>query len=262
MSYDTVAQESPSQRPAPAPAPPASFLLPSHTPVWTYVLLGVNVLVWLAMTLLGGSEDPLVLIRFGAKFQPLIVQGEYWRLLTANFIHIGILHLAMNSYALYVFGLQVERRFGRTRFIVLYLLSGLGGAVLSYIGSSALSAGASGAIFGLIGAITVYFATYRDAFGSQGRRQLSSLLMVMGYNLLWGLMNPQIDNLGHAGGLVVGLALGWAFCPRYSLARDDGGGLQLQDRIPRRRAFIVACAVSLLLIALSALGTWIHTRGV
>jgi rhomboid protease GluP len=260
MSYDTVPQVAPAN-PQPEPAPPISLPLPSHAPLWTYILLGINVLVWLAMTLMGGSESTDTLIRFGAKYQPLIVQGEYWRLMTANFIHIGILHLAFNAYALYLFGLQVERRFGRSRFVVLYLLSGLGGAVLSYIGSSSLSAGASGAIFGLIGAITVYYATYRDAFGSQGRRQLSSLLLVMGYNLLWGLMNPRIDNLGHVGGLVTGLALGWAFCPRYSLARGDAGGVQLQDRYPRRRASAVTLAVSLLLVSLSALGTWIHTRG-
>ncbi|MHB1317960.1 MAG: rhomboid family intramembrane serine protease [Anaerolineae bacterium] len=262
MSYESVPREYPPYpQPEPAPAPPTSLPLPSHTPLWTYILLGINVLVFLAMTLLGSSESPDTLIRFGAKFAPLIIQGEYWRLMTANFIHIGVLHLALNSYALYLFGPQVERRFGRARFIVLYLLSGLGGAVLSYIGSSSLSAGASGAIFGLIGAITVYYATYREAFGSQGRRQLSSLLLVMGYNLLWGLMNPQIDNLGHVGGLVTGLALGWAFCPRYSLDRGDGGGLQLQDRFPRRRAYAASFAMSLLLIGLSALGTWIHTRG-
>jgi rhomboid protease GluP len=262
MSFDSVPQEVSSDlRPEPTPGTPSSLPVPAHRPLWTYILLGINILVWLAMTLMGGSESPVTLIRFGAKFQPLIIQGEYWRLMTANFIHIGILHLALNSYALYLFGLQVERRFGRSRFIVLYLLSGLGGAILSYIGSSSLSAGASGAIFGLIGATTVYYATYRDAFGVQGRRQLSSLLLVMGYNLLWGLMNPRIDNLGHVGGLVTGLALGWALCPRYSLVRGDAGGIQLQDRYPRRRAYAMTLAVSLLLVALSALGTWVHTRG-
>jgi rhomboid protease GluP len=245
----------------PAPRVTTSLPVPFHAPLWTYVMLAINVLVWLAMTLLGGSENVQTLVRFGAKYQPLIVAGEYWRLLTANFIHIGILHLAMNSYALYLFGLQVESRYARSRFLVLYLLSGLGGTVLSYIGSSALSAGASGAIFGLVGAITVYYATYRDAFGSQGRRQLSSLFLVMGLNLVLGLMNPQIDNLGHAGGLLVGLVLGWAYCPRYRLERGAAGEPQLRDRYPRWRAWAVSVATSIVLFVLSALGTWIHTRG-
>jgi len=144
--------------------------------------------------------------------------------------------------------------------VVLYLLSGLGGTILSYIGSSALSAGASAAVFGLIGAATVYYAIYREAFGSQGRRQLSSLLLVMGYNLLWGLMNSQIDNLGHLGGLLVGLAMGWAYCPRYNLAQGPSGELQLQDRLPLGRAVAVTVAMAFLLVALSGLGTWIHTR--
>ena len=238
---------------------PRSLPVPAHTPLWTYVLLAINILVWLAMTFAGGSENALTLVRFGAKYQPLIVMGEYWRLVTANFVHIGLVHLAMNAYALYLFGLQVERRLGRLRFIVLYLLAGLGGTTLSYIGSSALSAGASGAIFGLIGAITIYYATYREAFGAQGRRQLSSLLLVTGYNLVWGLMNPQIDNLGHVGGLAVGLLLGWAYCPRYGIVQGDGGTLELQDRFSQGRALAVTVGVSGLLIALTALGTWIHS---
>lgn len=259
LTPDRPEVESPS---APLAAPPfrTSLPVPVHAPLWTYVLLALNTLVWLAMTALGGSEDIRILVLFGAKYQPLIVAGEYWRLLTANFLHIGILHLLMNSYALYLFGLQVERRFGRLRFVVLYLLSGLGGTILSYIGSSALSAGASAAVFGLIGAATVYYAIYREAFGSQGRRQLGSLLLVMGYNLLWGLMNSQIDNLGHLGGLLVGLAMGWAYCPRYNLAQGPSGELQLQDRLPLGRAVAVTVAMAFLLVVLSGLGTWIHTR--
>ena len=207
----------------------------------------------------GGSENPLVLIRFGAKFHPLIAAGQYWRLITANFIHIGIIHLAFNSWALYLFGLQVERRFGRSRFLVLYLFSGVGGTVLSYVGSQSLSAGASGAIFGLMGAIIVYFITYRDAFGHQGRRQLSSLLLITGYNLIWGFMSTSIDNLGHIGGLLVGLALGWAFCPRYKIASGGEWGVRLVDRFSSGRAALIAVATGCLLSALTYLGTLIHS---
>ncbi|NLT74861.1 MAG: rhomboid family intramembrane serine protease [Chloroflexi bacterium] len=257
MAFSTVSPVI--DRPDPVPEP-VRLRVPLHVPLWTYILLGINALVWLAMTLAGGSENTLILVIFGAKYQPLIAAGEYWRLLTANFLHIGIVHLLMNSYALYLFGLQVERRFGRLKFVVMYLLSGLGGTVLSYVGSSALSAGASGAIFGLVGAITVYYATYRDAFGAQGKQQLSSLLLVTGYNILWGFINPRIDNLGHLGGLAIGLVLGWAFCPRYVLSMDPGGGPELKDRAPRGRALALAGAVAVLLAVLSGLGTWLHTR--
>jgi rhomboid protease GluP len=180
-------------------------------------------------------------------------------LVTANFLHIGFIHLGFNSYALFLFGPQVERYFGRRRFFVLYMLAGIGGSVLSYVGSRALSAGASGAIFGLVGAMTVFFAIYRDAFGQQGRRQLSSLLMITGFNLVWGFTNPGIDNLGHIGGLLVGLALGWAYCPRYQLSPSRGTGLSLRDRYSSGRAVIVTLILGVMLLALTYLGTLIHT---
>ncbi|NLD71497.1 MAG: rhomboid family intramembrane serine protease, partial [Chloroflexi bacterium] len=97
------------------------------------------------MTVAGGSENLRVLIDFGAKFNPLIVlEQEYWRLVTPMFLHIGFLHLAFNSYALFAFGLDVERLFGRTRFLALYVLAGIAGAVASFVGNEAVSAGASG----------------------------------------------------------------------------------------------------------------------
>ena len=103
--------------PEPAPAAPerprVASPLPLYEPLWTYVLLGLNGLVWLAMTLAGGSEEIEVLVQFGAKFNPYIaLRGEYWRLVTPMFLHIGFLHLAFNSYALFAFGLDVERLFG------------------------------------------------------------------------------------------------------------------------------------------------------
>ncbi|MGI6368338.1 MAG: rhomboid family intramembrane serine protease [Anaerolineae bacterium] len=233
--------------------------VPRHRPVWTYVLLTINVLVFALMTVLGGSENPAVLVLFGAKYQPLIAQGQYWRLLTANFIHIGLLHLAMNLYALYVFGLQVERRFGRARFILLYLLSGIAGTALSYVGSRALSAGASAAIFGLIGAITAYYVIHRRMFGTVGYRQLRGLLIVMGINLVMGLTSPQIDNLGHLGGLLAGSALGWAYCPRYAVARGMEGLPELQERKQGARPAATTVGMVAVLVALSLLGTWLHT---
>ncbi len=258
MAY-TPDQEQQPHPPSQPPHMPQRMPLPLHRPLWTYLFLAINVLVWLAMTAAGGSENPRVLIAFGAKFHPFIAAGEYWRLVTANFLHIGLVHLAFNSYALFLFGPQVERFYGRTRFFVLYMLAGLGGSILSYVGSRSLSAGASGAIFGLVGAMTVFFAIYRDAFGQQGRRQLTSLLMITGFNLVWGFTNPGIDNLGHIGGLLVGLALGWAYCPRYQIASSRETGVALRDRYPSGRAVIITAVLGAVLLALTYLGTLIHT---
>jgi rhomboid protease GluP len=239
-----------------APEPAARRLaVPRGRPLWTFVLVAVNGLVFVAMTMAGGSESVAVLVRFGAKYNPLIVAGQYWRLLTANFLHIGLLHLAFNCYALFAFGVDVEGRFGRARFLTLYLLCGLSGSILSFVGNDALSAGASGAIFGLVGAIIVYYFTYRQEFGHAGRRQLMNLLMVAAFNLIWGFTGSGIDNLGHIGGLLGGLALGWAFCPRYRVRYDASlGQYTLLDETHRMRAWVVALGWPMLLALLTGYG--------
>lgn len=246
--------------PIPPQGYPARLPLPTYRPVWTYVIMGINVLVWLVMTVSGGSENPLVLIRFGAKFNPLIVDGEYWRLITANFLHIGLVHLLFNTYALYILGLMVETRFGRGRFLALYMLCGLAGSTASFVGNMALSAGASGAIFGLMGAIIVHFAVYRENFGQRGQKQLTSLLLVAGYNLVFGFVAPGIDNLGHIGGLVGGLILGWAYNPRYEVAQSsDDYVYRVEDRVSPARIVLVSLVVALLLVILVNLGVSIQS---
>ena len=230
--------------------------LPLYQPLWTYVLLAINVLVFLAMTALGGSESVGILILFGAKYNPAIVAGQYWRLLTACFVHIGLIHLLFNSYALYSFGSEVERRYGRTRFLALYLLSGVAGSTASFVGSPRLAAGASGAIFGLLGATIAYFATYREQFGARGRRQLSSILVVAGYNLVFGFIATGIDNFAHVGGLLAGLLIGWAYCPRYHLAKSTAVGADpvLEDRFPQVRAWLISGGLVLLVLGLFYMG--------
>jgi len=232
--------------------------VPLHEPLWTYVLLVANALVWLAMTVLGGSEDPTILVLFGAKFTPLILAGQYWRLLSAVFVHVGIAHLLFNAYALFSFGMEVERRFGRARFLALYLLSGVASTTASIVGSPALSAGASGAVFGLAGASLAYYARYRDQLGAAGRRSLSSILVVVGLNLAMGFAATGIDNLGHIGGLIAGLGLGWAYCPRYTVAPDpsSGGTPRLVDSVPVARVWAGTLIAAVLLLAAVTLGTW------
>jgi rhomboid protease GluP len=204
---------------------PGAYTLPQSRPVATWVLLASIVVVFLAEELvgwfqtgsLGGSTNSQVLILLGAKVTPLVASGEYWRLLTSVFLHIGVLHLLFNGYALVAIGLQLERLVGPGRFVAIYFLSGLFGSLASFAFSHSLSAGASGAIFGLIGALAAFFALHRKSLGAWGRSRLANIAFWVGINLFWGFTRSDIDNLGHIGGLLSGLALGWALAPRYKL---------------------------------------------
>ncbi|SDH14400.1 rhomboid family intramembrane serine protease [Desulfosporosinus hippei] len=170
-------------------------------PFLTYVLFGINILVFILMTLAGGSENQSVLIAFGAKVNPLIQAGELWRFLTSVFIHIGFLHLLFNLYALWSLGPICERNFGHWRFLVIYIMSGLGGSIASYFFSTALSAGASGAIFGLLGAL-LYYSLKRPSLWKSGLGM--NLVIVIIINFGFGLTQPGIDNYAHLGGLIIG----------------------------------------------------------
>lgn len=208
----------PHTQPPPISPPPVRVRIPTARPRWAYIFLAINVIVFIAMELTGGSTSPMNLVRFGANFAPLVASGEYWRLFTANFLHIGILHLGVNSYALYLLGSEVEALFGHRRFIVLYLLSGISGAVLSFMLTQGLSAGASTSLFGAFGALAVYFYRHREMLGSFGQQRLISLGMTLAINIIIGLSpGSSIDNFGHLGGFIGGAILGWFLCPVYKL---------------------------------------------
>ena len=145
-------------------------------------------------------NQSLQLLYFGAKVNELVAQGEYWRLFTAMFLHIGILHLFFNSYALYLYGPIVERLFGKIKFIILYIVSGLIGSLLSYLFSPNPSAGASGAIFGLMGSLLYFRREERGLFQRIFGPGLSDHI----YKSVYGFIQPGIDNWGHIGGLLGG----------------------------------------------------------
>lgn len=182
---------------------------------FTYIFIGVNVGVFVLMWLAGGmsamSADPDVLVGFGAKVNELIrANGEYWRFVTSMFIHIGFIHLFLNNYALYIVGAEIERLYGSSRFVLLYLLAGLSGSLASYLYTENTSAGASGAIFGLFGVLAAFAFRYRrevpkDIRDSIKKRVIPLILL----NLVIGFSARQIDNAAHIGGLISGLALGF-----------------------------------------------------
>ncbi len=170
-------------------------------PFVTYLLLAVNVALFLLLEWAGGSTNVETLIEYGAKFNPAIMEGEWWRLVTSMFLHIGLIHLMMNMLALYYIGTAVERIYGSWRYIIIYLLAGVFGSVASFMLNPQVSAGASGAIFGLFGAL-LYFGVWnrRLFFQTMGW----NLLFIIGLNIAFGLFVPQIDNGAHMGGLIGG----------------------------------------------------------
>ncbi|MBA3533873.1 MAG: rhomboid family intramembrane serine protease, partial [Ardenticatenales bacterium] len=188
---------------APGPAvvqqQPAYLPLPLHSVWLTYGILLLNVLLFMLLSLSArigffpafteGADIP-TLVAFGAKYNRGILDGETWRLLTPIFLHIGFVHLLFNQYALYLFGREVERLFGTLRFVIIYLLAGLAGSIASFAFSAAVSAGASGAIFGIIGALTLFFWRNREFLGEAGKQQTRSLLGMIGVNLLLGFTIP------------------------------------------------------------------------
>lgn len=189
-----------------------SQLFQHGKPFFTYVFIAVQVFVFFILELNGGSTNTSTLLRFGAKFNPFIIEGEWWRFFTPIVLHIGFLHLFMNTLALFYLGTAVERIFGNVRFLFIYVLAGFFGSLASFVFSPSISAGASGAIFGCFGALLYFGVTYPRLFF---RTMGMNILIVIGINLVFGFTVPGIDNAGHLGGLLGGfLATGIVHFPK------------------------------------------------
>nr|WP_275899723.1 rhomboid family intramembrane serine protease [Bacillus piscicola] len=170
-------------------------------PRLTYLLLAAIVFVFFAIEQAGGSTDLLTLIEFGAKYNPAILDGEWWRLFSSMFLHIGFLHIFMNSLALFYLGGAVERMYGTLRFSVIYLTAGLFGSLASFACNEQVSAGASGAIFGCFGALLYFGLIHRQLFF---RTMGVNVLFILAINLVFGFVVPAVDNGAHIGGLAGG----------------------------------------------------------
>lgn len=237
----------------PEPRPTTMRLrIPLARPWVTYALLAVIGVAFVAQTVLGGSTDTATLIRLGAQVNPAVAEGELWRLLAAMFLHIGLQHIGFNGWALFSVGREVESFYGPLRFALLYFISGLAGNLAYYwLGDDVLSAGASGAVFGIIGAEAAYFLLNRKLFGAVGRQRLGNLAILIGINLVFGFTVKGINNLAHLGGLIFGLLLGLGLAPRYTVERGDLM-LGVPPRVRTVRSLplqIAAVAVALLLLA-------------
>jgi rhomboid protease GluP len=186
-------------------------------PVVLYSIIAANIAMFIAVLAMGGdvmNPSARVLFELGGNYAGDTVSGEPWRLLTAMFLHAGILHLAMNMYCLYQVA-PLESYFGRLGFFVLYLVSGLMGGVASLARmQEAVSIGASGAVFGLFGALFVVIYQRRHELSPDVyKSQLMSLAQFVGLNLVIGFVVPGIDQAAHIGGLVGGAACAWVMRP-------------------------------------------------
>jgi len=184
-----------------------------RTRPWTSGLMAISIGVYAVMCLSGVSPlspTSRQLLRWGASFGPLTLDFQPWRMLTSTYVHAGLLHLALNMWCLWNLGLLAELVFDPRTYVAVYTACGLAGSLASLWGhSSVVSIGASGAIFGLAGAlIAVFRLERRPALQDAFRGTRKSLLSFAGYNLLFGALVPGIDNLAHVGGLVMGFALG------------------------------------------------------
>lgn len=178
--------------------------------VCTVGLIVINVGIFFILMLLGKSEDTMFLLEHGAMYEPYVIEGhEYYRLLTSMFLHFGIEHLMNNMVMLGALGWNLEMETGKIRFLLIYFLSGIGGNVFSLLmnqsaGRDVISAGASGAVFGLMGALVMVVIRNK---GHVGRLSKRGILVMVVLSLYFGLTSTGVDNMAHIGGLVCGFII-------------------------------------------------------
>ncbi len=178
--------------------------------VCTTGLIVINVLVFFLLSLRGDTESGYFMLQYGAMYEPLVTEGhEYYRLITSLFLHFGIQHLLNNMVMLGALGYQLENEIGRIKFLLIYFISGIGGNLCSLYwnvshGEQVISAGASGAIFGLMGSLLYIVAVNR---GRLGRLSGRGMLIMVALSLYFGLTSSGVDNSAHIGGLICGILI-------------------------------------------------------
>jgi rhomboid protease GluP len=173
-------------------------------PPVTLAIIGVLTLIFMIETGHRATSSARGLVAFGALSRPEVFAGDYWRLESATWLHGGLNHLVSNALALFIFGMICEHAFGRKQYFVLYVLSGVGGSILSLLISEGPSVGASGAIFGLQGAAIVLFRQHRDRILMRDRRIGVVLFGWALYSIVTGWTSPFVDNGAHIGGVLTG----------------------------------------------------------
>jgi len=195
------------------------FALSQRPRLVTNILIGINVAIYVVLAIL--SQNPFnistdVLVNFGAQINLLVAQGQIWRVFTAMFLHFSITHIGLNMLSLFFVGSAVEVMYGKWRYLLIYLASGIVGGIVTFfvMPPNTLAAGASGAIFGVFGALGVFYIVNRQALGAYGRGAIGNWLFWIGLNLVFGFSIPGIGIWDHIGGLIAGMLLGFLLMPR------------------------------------------------
>ena len=252
MNTAQTPEESYAPPPAPPQPQPVPVRLPDAPPRVTYTILGITVVAYLVQLLTQYLYGYDLAVALGAKANDAIRAGQLWRFFTPMLLHGSILHIGFNMYALYIFGIGLERRYGHGRFLLLYILSSFAGSVFSFLFSSAYSIGASGAIFGLISAEGIFLLQNRKLFGARFGRALNNVIFVVAINLFLGL-SPGIDNWGHVGGLLGGLIFAWFAGPHWEV-QGFAPNLQVVDLREPREVIVGVAVVTIVFCTLAAIG--------
>lgn len=214
----------------------------------TQVLIGLTVAVFLLQAISQSLLDQDLPLALGAKIDDALRAGQLWRLLTPALLHGSLLHIGFNMLALHSLGPGLERHYGPGRFLALYLLAALGGNVLSFLLSPAVSVGASTAVYGLFAAEMAFVAQNRQLLGPAGSAALRQMWTLLGVNVLISF-SPGIDLWGHLGGLLAGGAYAALAGPRLAWrAIDEERAILVDQRAPGR---VRAAGLGLLVVLLS-----------
>jgi len=192
----------------------------------TNILIAINVVIYVVLLILSvtagggmsdlGGIDLNVIINAGAQVNILVAQGQYWRIFTAMFLHFNLIHIGLNMLTLFLIGGVVEMVYGKWRYLVIYLGSGIVGGIVTYfvVQPGIPSAGASGAIFGVFGALGMFYIMNRQALGRYGAGAITNWLFWLGLNIVFGFSVPGIGIWDHIGGLVAGMIIAALLMPR------------------------------------------------
>lgn len=207
------------------------FMLSQNPRFVTNIIIAINVIIYLVLLILSASAatgigqlggiDEGVLINAGGQVNFLVAQGQVWRIFTAMFLHFNLLHIGLNMLSLFLIGAAVEVFYGKWRYLLIYLLSGIVGGIATYFFSplNTLAVGASGAIFGVFGALGVFYIVNRRALGRYGAGAITNWIFWLGLNLVFGFSTPGIGIVDHIGGLVAGVVIGALLIPRLRARR-------------------------------------------
>jgi rhomboid protease GluP len=200
----------------------------SSTPVVTIALIVVNAAIFFITVSRGLLRSESAILSAGALSRDLVLHGQVWRLLSAMFLHGSLEHLIGNGVGLFIVGMAAEHAYGSLEMTGIYFISGLAGSIFSVLLNPGPAVGASGAIFGILGATIVFFFKYRERLHIRDKRVGNVLLMWAGYSIVTAYFIPFVDNAAHVGGIIGGAFSGYWLSPR--LMRDESPDFEAARR--------------------------------